>query len=117
VPAPAASRNQTIAQKQPSKTLDISAVRNLNTYTTKIVTAPVQNASSRPEEVSAARVVSSSFRNEQKIHTEESVKREQTEPRPVQRQQAASEEDLFKQSGAPLDQYDAPALLRRRRKS
>ena len=111
-PAPAVSRSQTAVQKQQSKTLDISAVRNLNTYTTKMVSAPVQNASSRPEEVSAARVVSSSFRNEQKANAEEPVKHEPA----VQRQQS-SDEDLFKQSGAPVDQYDTPALLRRRRKS
>lgn len=38
-------------------------------------------------------------------------------PKVVRTSQTSSEEDLFKQSGAPVDQYDMPAYLRRKNHS
>lgn len=73
--------------------LDIAAVRNLNNYTAAKNSAP-QPAKAEPEK----------------------------EPEPQQKKvepaKAASpqpDEDLFKRSGAPVDQYDTPSFLRRRR--
>ena len=114
-PAPAV-RAQSAPSKAAPKPLDISAVRNLNTFTAKNAAASAASISPRAEDATAARAVHSP-RHEQKLPSEELAKPEQTEVRVAARQpQTVSEEDLFRLSGAPVDQYDTPALLRRRRK-
>ena len=77
--------------------LDIAAVKNLNNYTASKMSAP------------------------QQPKTQEAEKQPEPQPKkaepvkPVAPQQA--DEDLFKRSGAPVDQYDTPSFLRRRRDS
>ena len=77
--------------------LDIAAVKNLNNYTASKMSAP------------------------QQPKTQETEKQPEPQPKraepvkPVAPQQA--DEDLFKRSGAPVDQYDTPSFLRRRRDS
>ena len=79
--------------------LDISAVKNLNSYTVA-KSAPVQQ---QPEAVSEKPAEQKTKRHEQIIKTAQSA--------------VTADEDLFKQSGAPVDQYDIPAYLRKRRQS
>ncbi|MCC8185835.1 MAG: cell division protein FtsZ, partial [Cloacibacillus porcorum] len=79
--------------------LDISAVKNLNSYTAA-KSAPVQQ---QPEAVSEKPAEQKTKRHEQIIKTAQSA--------------VTADEDLFKQSGAPVDQYDIPAYLRKRRQS
>ena len=77
--------------------LDIAAVKNLNNYTASKMSAP------------------------QQPKTQETEKQPEPQPKkaepvkPVAPQQA--DEDLFKRSGAPVDQYGTPSFLRRRRDS
>lgn len=79
--------------------LDISAVKNLNSYTAA-KSAPVQQ---QPEAVSEKPAEQKTKRHEQIIKTAQSA--------------VTADEDLFKRSGAPVDQYDIPAYLRKRRQS
>lgn len=77
--------------------LDIAAVKNLNNYTAAKMSAP-QPVKPEPEK------------------QPEPQQQKKTEPaKPAAQQQA--DEDLFKRSGAPVDQYDTPSFLRRRRDS
>ena len=94
---------QPAPQQRPASTgvttqgLDIAAVKNLNNYTASKMSAP------------------------QQPKTQEAEKQPEPQPKkaepvkPVAPQQA--DEDLFKRSGAPVDQYDTPSFLRRRRDS
>lgn len=97
--------------------MDISAVRNLNTfYGKKHSGTGFKQRSARGR--TDCRKTRYSPRHEQKLPSEELAKPEQAEVRVTARPpQTVSEEDLFRLSGAPVDQYDTPALLRRRRKS
>ena len=76
--------------------LDMAAVRTVNNYTATKMSAP-QPSKPEPEK-----------QPEQQPKKTEPVK-------PVAQQQG--DEDLFKRSGAPVDQYDTPSFLRRRRGS
>ena len=77
--------------------LDIAAVKNLNNYTASKMAAPQQPKAPEPEK-----------QPEPQPKKVEQVK-------PVTPQQG--DEDLFQRSGAPVDQYDTPSFLRRRRDS
>lgn len=95
---------QTQPQQQPSRQstgvttqgLDLGAIKNLNSYTSSAKTVAHQEQTSQQKE----------------------EPQKKAEPQPVKTAQSPSaDEDLFKLSGAPVDQYDIPAYLRRRRKS
>ena len=99
------------------KELDISAVRNLNSYTASKASPQQKN---RPKENA---VVFAAHRDEganidavmQSVprtgsHDEPSI----VKSVPQQPSKNSAEEDLFRLSGSPVDQYDAPAFLRKR---
>ena len=115
-PQPAAPAHN-FRQTSPSRELDISAVKNLNSYTASKMSAqqsPKQKASGavfashRDEGASADVIISTPVQTEK--HDEPSV----VKSAPQQPAKTSADEDLFKLSGAPVDQYDAPAFLRKR---
>ncbi len=101
-PAPVRAAAQSVRTNSTgvtTKGLDIAAVKNLNSYTAA-KSAPVH----QPEPVQAEQPAEQKpKRHEQVIKTAPNV--------------TVTDEDLFKQSGAPVDQYDIPAYLRKRRQS
>lgn len=101
-PAPVRAASQSARPASPGVTtqgLYISAVKNLNSYTAA-KSAPVQP---QPEAVPEKPAEQKAKRHEQITKTAQSA--------------VTADEDLFKQSGAPVDQYDIPAYLRKRRQS
>ncbi|MDO5116415.1 MAG: cell division protein FtsZ [Synergistaceae bacterium] len=92
-----APRSKAVSNGVTTQGLDIAAVKNLNSYTA--AKAAPRQAEAEKEEAHAVK----------KIETV-------TKVAPITPPQG-TEEDLFKQSGAPVDQYDVPAFLRRRRPS
>ena len=94
---------QPAQQQRPASTgvttqgLDIAAVKNLNNYTVSKMAAPQQPKAPEPE----------------KQPEPQPKKVEQVKPMTPQQ----GDEDLFQRSGAPVDQYDTPSFLRRRRDS
>ena len=101
-PAPVRAAAQSVRTNSTgvtTKGLDIAAVKNLNSYTAA-KSAPVH----QPEPVQTEQPAEQKpKRHEQVIKTAPNV--------------TVTDEDLFKQSGAPVDQYDIPAYLRKRRQS
>lgn len=94
-PAPKSASNGVTTQG-----LDLSAVKTLNNYT-------------------AAKSAAAETRKEPQENADGVVTKQAEAPQkttPIT-QPAGIDEDLFKQSGAPTDQYDIPAYLRRRQKS
>lgn len=92
----------------PPKGVDIAAVRHVNTYTARPAvrnepkqehTVPVETVVKKDETPSSAQDTPSVLRA--------------AKTAPVQ----GADEDMFKGSGVPVDQYDIPAFLRRRSES
>lgn len=79
--------------------LDFSAIKTLNSYTAS------KSVSSEPNKEAPQPAVQ-----------ETAAKAPEAPQKPPVTQPASIDEDLFKQSGAPADQYDMPAYLRRRLK-
>ena len=93
-PRPAAVQREqqktTPANGVTTQGLDLNAVKNLNSYT-------AAQSAAQPKE--------------------QEPKASEAQPKVIQPIAPSADEDLFKQSGTPVDQYDIPAFLRRRRQS
>ncbi len=98
VPVRAAPGVRTNSTGVTTQGLDIAAVKNLNSYTA--AKGPAAQPDPAPAEKPA----------EPKARRYEPAAKAAPNI-------AGSDEDLFKQSGAPVDQYDIPAYLRKRRQS
>lgn len=117
-PAPASvPQPQAQAPRPEIQGLNISAVRNLNKYTSGI---NAQRSASRVEAPASATVAP--VREDPEPYKAEPAKAAEPQPQPeaakpqrVIPAQPAGDEDLFKGSGAPVDQFDTPSYLRRRR--
>jgi len=118
--------------------LDISAVKNLNMYTSTKSSSARQASATQPQrstpvtkkedqsvvfdhphEIAELRSQESDIRYVTKKNTEEhesgaAVKQSNV---PISQPMTSTDEDLFRSSGAPADQYDVPAYIRRRRQS
>lgn len=124
----------------PAKSVDISAVRHVNTFSSgrqSTVPSSAQRAEQQQVVRQESAPYSTSIKNEQrpsvqnaesKVNlTEETklasshVQEAPAAPRAVRtvpvQPASVSDEDLFKSSGVPSDGYDIPAYLRRRQKS
>lgn len=97
--APASSR--AASNGVTTQGLDMSAIKNLNNYTAS------KNASAQAKDAQTAA---------DSADAEPGIKTIDAPQKTVQTQPITIDEDLFKQSGAPADQYDIPAYLRRRQK-
>ncbi len=96
VPVRAASGVRTSSTGVTTQGLDIAAVKNLNSYTS------AKGPAAKPDPAPAEKPAEPKARRyEAAAKTAPNI--------------AVSDEDLFKQSGAPVDQYDIPAYLRKRR--
>ena len=103
------------APKPEIQGLNISAVKNLNKYTSSIgAQRPVKAETA----AASAPTVAPVKENPEPYKAPEAVKAAEAEapkPQRVIPAQPAGDEDLFKSSGAPEDQFDTPSYLRRRR--
>jgi cell division protein FtsZ len=139
IPQKAAAATVLQHQSRPSNDLNISAVKNLNQFTAERQKA--QGTLQQPQPV--VKKEEPRFRTETKETLREmksatlpeakpleAIKKITAEPQPAPQdsvsvphpvrgsmtQPADTEDDLFSSSGAPIDQYDAPAFLRRKDK-